>query len=124
MAKPHNFEQYIAEFPAEVKAKLKELRHIILEVVPEAVECISYGMPAFKYKGMLVWIGAHTSHIGLYPRASVINVFASELTGYKTSKGTIQFPLDQPLPVELIQKIVLYRVKENEESFMLKLRSK
>ena len=76
---------------------------------------ISYGMPAYRLQGMLVWFAARTNHIGLYPRGSGIEEFKEELKGYKVSKGTIQFPLDKPLPLELIKRIVEFRVIQNLE---------
>ena len=74
---------------------------------------ISYNMPAFKWNGMLVWYGAHTEHIGFYPRSSAIAAFEDDLAGYKTSKGAIQFPIDKPIPTALVKKIVKFRLAEN-----------
>ena len=113
MLKPTNVDAYIAAYPEEVQALLEQMRKIIKKAAPKAEEVISYGMPGYKLNGMLVWFGAHAKHIGLYPRGSGIEQFAGELEGYKTSKGAIQFPIDKPLPVALITKIVKYRVKEN-----------
>jgi uncharacterized protein YdhG (YjbR/CyaY superfamily) len=81
-------------------------------------------MPAYKYKGMLVYFAGYKNHIGLYPTASGVKVFEKELAKYKTSKGAIQFPLDKSLPLPLIKKIIKYRVKENEKKEELKLKKK
>ena len=113
MKKPENVDTYIASFPAEVQTLLQQMRSAIKQAAPDAEEIISYGIPAFRFKGMLVWFAAHTNHIGLYPRGSGIEEFAVQLKGYKVSKGTIQFPLDRPVPLELIGKIVQFRVEEN-----------
>jgi uncharacterized protein YdhG (YjbR/CyaY superfamily) len=113
MLKPTTVDDYIAGFPDAVQKKLAQMRATIKKVAPKAEEVISYGMPAYKLNGMLVWFGAHTNHVGLYPRVSAIEVFKKELEPYKCSKGAIQFPLDKPLPVALIAKIVKYRVNEN-----------
>ena len=113
MKRPENIDAYIASFPADIQALLEQMRSTIKQAAPAAEEIISYSMPAFRLNGMLVWFAAHTSHIGLYPRGSGIEEFAVQLEGYKVSKGTIQFPLDKPLPVELIGKIVQFRVEEN-----------
>ena len=108
-------EQYFAGLPAPAKARLQQMRETIKKAAPDAEELISYNIPAFKWKGMLVWYAAFTRHIGLYPRGSGIEAFQKELAGYVTSKGAVQFPLDKPLPVALIARIVKFRVKENEE---------
>ena len=113
MKKPTTPDEYISSFREDVQDRLMEIRSIIKNAAPDATEVISYSMPAFKLGGMLVWYGAHTTHIGFYPRASGIEVFQKELTGYKTSKGAVQFPFDRPLPRALITKMVKYRVKEN-----------
>jgi len=113
MKKPANTDEYIATFPKEIQVKLQQIRGAIQGAAPGAEEVISYGIPAFKLKGMLVWFAAHTSHIGFYPRGSGIEDFKEELSGYKVSKGTIQFPFDEPLPLELIGRIVQFRVQEN-----------
>ena len=104
---------YILQFPADVQQKLNELRTAILEIVPNATEKIAYGIPTFYVNGNLVHFAAYKHHIGFYPGASGIETFQSELTQYKLSRGTVQFPLDQPLPMELIRRIVQYRLAEN-----------
>src|ERR1700722_11220057 len=113
MKKPENIDAYIASFPEDVQTLLQQMRSAIKQAAPGAEEMISYSMPAFRLNGMLVWFAAHSNHIGLYPRGSGIEEFAVQLKGYKVSKGTIQFPMDKPLPVELISKIVQFRVEEN-----------
>jgi uncharacterized protein YdhG (YjbR/CyaY superfamily) len=113
MKKPATVDVYIQTFPLEVQKQLNEMRQVIRENAPEAEELISYSMPAYKQNGMLVWFAAHSNHVGFYPRGSGIEEFREALKGYKVSKGTIQFPLDKPLPVELIAKIVQFRIVEN-----------
>jgi len=113
MSKPTSTDAYIASFPADVQTKLQQVRAAVKAVAPDAVEVISYSLPAFKLQGaMLVWFAAHTQHIGLYPRASAIEAFADKLKAYKFAKGSIQFPFDQPLPLDLITDIVKFRVGE------------
>jgi len=106
--------EYIKAQPNEVRDILKAIRSIIKKAAPDAEEVISYGMPAFKQNGMLVFYAVWKSHVGFYPSGSGIKNFETELSRYKTSKGAIQFPLNEPLPVDLITKIVKLRVKENE----------
>jgi len=113
MKKPENIDEYVALYPEDVQERLCQLRDTILKAAPQAQEVMSYGMPAFKMNGMLVWIGAHTHHIGFYPRASGISAFEKELSGYHFAKGSVQFPNDKPLPLKLITEIVKYRVAEN-----------
>ena len=115
-----NVEEYISGFPAKTKALLKEMRKLIKETAPGAEEVISYNMPAFKLNGMLVYYAGNKAHIGFYPTSSPIRVFKDELSGYKTSKGAIQFPIEKGLPASLIKKIVKYRIKENMEKQKLK----
>jgi len=107
-------DEYISTFPPATKKALKDIRSTIKKAAPGAEEAISYNIPAFRLDGMLVWYAGYKEHIGLYPRPNVIQVFKKELTNYKLSKGTIQFPLDRPLPVELITRIVKYRMAENQ----------
>lgn len=120
MNKPNNINEYIAEFSPEVQKLLEQVRATIHKAVPEAQEAISYGMPTFRLKGNLVHFAAFTSHIGFYALPSGNVAFQKELTLYKTGKGSIQFPLDQPLPLDLITKIVKFRIKENAEKAALK----
>ncbi len=112
--KPAGIDQYIAAFPEAVREKLGAMRAAIRETAPAAVEKISYGMPTFHYKGNLVHFAAFAKHIGFYPTPSGIDAFRAELSGYETSKGAIRFPLDQPLPLELVKRIVAFRVAEAE----------
>lgn len=113
MNKPENIDSYIAGFPEQTRELLQQVRSIIRKTAPGAVEVISYSMPAFKLNGILVWFAGYKNHIGFYPKTSVILAFKEELSGYKCSKGTVQFPLDKPLPARLITKIVEFRVNEN-----------
>jgi uncharacterized protein YdhG (YjbR/CyaY superfamily) len=106
-------EEYIRRYPPEVQAKLAALRATIRSAAPAAQEKISYGMPAYMLNGPLLYFGAFKSHIGFYPTAEGIETFKEELKGYKNSKGTVQFPMDKPLPLELITRIVKHRVEEN-----------
>jgi len=106
-------DEYIAGFPQDVQQVLRELRAVIKQAAPQATERISYGMPGFYQNGMLVWFGGHAHHIGFYPTGEGVEVFKEELSGYKSSKGAVQFPLDQPMPYELIRRIVKHRVEQN-----------
>jgi uncharacterized protein YdhG (YjbR/CyaY superfamily) len=106
-------DEYIATFPKNVQIILEELRQAIRESAPAAEETISYQMPAFKLNGILVWFAAFKNHVGFYPKTSAIEAFKEELSGYETSKGTIRFPINKPIPFNLVKKIVRYRVKEN-----------
>ncbi|HVM72586.1 MAG TPA: DUF1801 domain-containing protein [Anaerolineales bacterium] len=106
-------DEYIALFPEEIQKKLEELRTTIRAAAPQAVEKISYQMPAFYLKGNLVYFAAFKKHISFFPTSSGIQAFKQELAIYSGSKGTVRFPLDEPLPLELIGRIVKYRVAEN-----------
>lgn len=106
-------EEYIQTMPAERKPILTELYHFIQTIVPEAEEKISYGMPTFYLNGNLVHFSNAKNHIGFYPTPSAVTAFQEQLTKYKTSKGAIQFPVNQELPWELIRQTVLFRKKEN-----------
>lgn len=114
--KYNTIDQYINDFPKEVKDILQALRKIISETAPDAVETISYNMPAFKMKKVLVYFAAFKNHIGFYALPSGNEAFQKELSQYKTGKGSIQFPLNQEIPTELIKKIVAFRVKEIQAS--------
>jgi uncharacterized protein YdhG (YjbR/CyaY superfamily) len=111
--KPKTIDEYIAQCPEDVQPVLEEIRRVIKESAPEATERISYGMPGFYLKGMLVWFGAHKNHIGFYPTGIGIEAFKDELSTWKTSKGAVQFPLDEPMPYDLIRRIVKFRVAQN-----------
>ena len=109
----HNIDEYIAMLPKEVQDKLREMRELIQETVPEAEEIISYKMPTFRLNGILVHFAAYKNHIGFYPTPSGIEAFKDELSIYKHSKGSVQFPLEEPLPFDIIRKIVVFRINEN-----------
>lgn len=113
-AKPANVDDYIAAFPPPTQKLLKALRTVIKKAVPKAEEGIGYGMPAYKLNGPLVYFAGYKEHIGFYPTPSGITSFDKELSAYKKSKGAVQFPLNEPLPVKLIEKMVKFRRKENE----------
>jgi uncharacterized protein YdhG (YjbR/CyaY superfamily) len=117
---PNTIDEYIAGFPADVQAILQKIRMTIREAAPEAEETINYQMPTFKLHGNLVHFAAHTSHIGFYPTPSGIERFKDELGVYKWAKGSVQFPLDQPMPYDLISRIVKFRVQENLEKAAIK----
>jgi uncharacterized protein YdhG (YjbR/CyaY superfamily) len=110
---PKDIDAYIAGFPPDVQAILQKIRATIREAAPEAAEAVSYQMPTFKLAGNLVHFAAYENHIGFYPTSSGIAEFEAELSRYKGAKGSVQFPLDQPMPYDLIRKITEFRVKEN-----------
>ena len=115
-------DEYIETFPIDVQDILQALRRTIKKSAPKAVEAIRYQIPTFKLHGNLVHFAAYKNHIGFYPSSSPIKVFAKELTSYKTSKGTIQFPIGEPLPLALVRKIVKFRVKESTEKAKRKIK--
>jgi uncharacterized protein YdhG (YjbR/CyaY superfamily) len=105
---------YISLFPKDVKAKLETIRKMVKKLVPQAEEKISYQIPSFKLNGAyLIYFAGWKEHISLYPISGNLPLLKKDLVGYRTSKGTVQFPLDKPLPLALIRKIILYRVREN-----------
>jgi len=105
-------DEYIAEFPQETRLALEELRAAIREAAPDAVETMSYAIPTFDQKGRhLVHFAGYERHIGFYPGADGIAVFAPELAGFKSAKGSVQFPLGRPLPLDLVRRITAYRVE-------------
>jgi uncharacterized protein YdhG (YjbR/CyaY superfamily) len=110
---PKNIDEYISGYPVSVQQKLEAIRSAIKKAVPEAEEKISYQMPAFTLNGILVYFAAHTNHIGFYPTSTGIKAFKDELTNYKCTRGTIQFPFEEQLPLDLITRIVIYRSNEN-----------
>ena len=120
----NNIDEYISTFPDDIQAILRKVRLTIREAAPQAQEAISYQMPTFKLEGNLVHFAAHSKHIGFYPAPSGIEHFQNELTGYVTSKGAIQFPIDQPIPFDLIGRIVKFRVQENLEKAASKKKKK
>ncbi len=105
--------EYIARFPADIQAILQQIRATIQAAAPEATETISYQMPAFAHEGILVYFAAWKEHIGFYPPVSAEAPFKAEVATYEGPKGNLQFPLDQPMPLELIHQTVQFRVKEN-----------
>jgi len=107
-----SIEEYIQSFPENVRIKLTELRELIRQIAPEATEKISYRIPTFYLKENLVHFAAYAKHIGFYPTSTGVTKFEAELARYKTTRGAIQFPIDEPLPVELIRRIVEFRVRE------------
>jgi uncharacterized protein YdhG (YjbR/CyaY superfamily) len=112
---PKNVDEYLAGVPEPARGNLTKMRAAIRSAVPpEATEAISYGMPAFKHKGVLVWFAAFSNHCSLFPTAAVIQAFKNELKGFSTSKGTIQFPTDKPLPTALVKKLVKARLAQIE----------
>jgi uncharacterized protein YdhG (YjbR/CyaY superfamily) len=106
-------DEYIGTFPEDVQHILNELRQTIKEAAPEAQETINYQIPTFTLNGNLVHFAAFEKHIGFYPTPSGMEAFKQELSRYKGAKGSVQFPIDEPLPLPLIRRIVKYRVKEN-----------
>lgn len=113
MKKYSSVEEYMLDFPETAQNKMQELREVIASVTTNCKEIISYNMPAYKQNGIVVYFAANKNHIGFYPTPSGITTFESRLTNYKYSKGAIQFPIDQPLPKELIQDIVRFRIEED-----------
>ena len=114
-AAPKTVDEYLAGVPQPARGTLNKIRAAIRSAVPkEATEAISYGIPAVKHNGSLVWFAAFSDHCSLFPTASVIEKFKNELKGFSTSKGTIQFPTDKPLPAALVKKMVKARIAQNE----------
>lgn len=112
--KPANFDAYIIDFPKETQDILIQIRSLIIKTAPEAKESINYGMPAFKLKGKpLVYFAAYENHIGFYATPTGHQAFANELSKYKQGKGSVQFPLNQAIPFDLIERITKFRVTEN-----------
>ncbi len=122
--KADNTDAYIAMFPGEVQEKLQQMRGIIRKAAPIATEVISYGMPAYKVNSVLVYFAGYKAHIGFYPTGSGIAAFQNEIAKYKNSKGAVQFPLDKPLPVGLITKMVKFRLSEDADMAKLKAAKK
>lgn len=114
--KPENIDEYIAAFPHNVQNRLQEIRNTIKQAAPDAEETIKYAMPAFTLNGNLVYFAGFKNHIGFYPVPSGIKAFEQELSVFKTGKGSVRFPLDQPMPLDLIARIVKFRVQKNLEA--------
>jgi uncharacterized protein YdhG (YjbR/CyaY superfamily) len=111
--KPKTIDEYISAFPDDIQTVLEKIRQTIRRTAPDAVESISYGMPAFKLKSKpLVYFAAWKNHIGFYPTSSGTAAFKDQLSAYKSSKGAVQFPLDKSIPYDLIERIVLFRMDE------------
>lgn len=117
-------DEYISSIPTGPKEKLEGLRNAIKQAAPKAEEVISYNIPAFKFHGMVTFYAAYKTHIGFYPTASAISLFKKELEKYELAKGTVRFPLDKPLPLALIKKIVKFKMSENLVKAELKLKTK
>jgi uncharacterized protein YdhG (YjbR/CyaY superfamily) len=111
-AAPVDIDQYISGFPPEIQAILQKIRKTVQRAAPQATEAISYQMPTFRLNGNLVHFAAFKNHIGFYPTPSGTEKFQKQISSYKAAKGSIQFPLDQPIPYDLITQIVEFRVKE------------
>jgi uncharacterized protein YdhG (YjbR/CyaY superfamily) len=120
--KYETIDEYIALFPKDVQVKLNQVRATISKAAPKAVEAIKYGIPTFVLNGNLVHFGGYKTHIGFYPSPGGIVEFKKDLARYKGGKGTVQFPLDEPIPVALITKIVKYRVAISEEKAKSKMK--
>lgn len=120
----NSVDEYIATFPPEIQTILEEIRATIKAAAPDAVEKISYQMPTFALEGNLVHFAAFKNHIGFYPTPSGTEAFKEELARYQAGKGSIQFPLTEPMPLDLITRIVKLRVAENQEKAALKARKK
>ena len=118
--KTSNIDEYISSFPEGTQKLLAQVRATVRTAAPDAEEVISYQMPAFKFHGILVYFAAYKNHIGFYPGASGIAAFSKEFSGYKWAKGSVQFPIDKPIPVDLISKIVKFRVRQNLEKMAVK----
>lgn len=113
--RPARIREYIEAAPDAARKKLREMLACIREAAPDATEGLKWGMPAFSYERILVTFAAHKSHIGFYPTPSAVKAFAKELAKFNTARGSIQFPLEEPLPLPLIRKITAFRVRESIE---------
>lgn len=123
-ARFNTVDEYIASLPPVSKRIVKELRKTIRAAAPGAEEKISYNMPSMKFHGMLVYYAAWKEHIGFYPFTSAIKAFKKELTGYEGAKGSVRFKLDEPVPFELVERIIKFRMQENLKAHEEKLRKK
>ena len=115
---PESIDEYIRGFPEDVRVKLLAIRSVIKSVVPEAQEKISYQMPCFLYNGPLVYFAAFRNHIGFYPTPNGIDEFKEELSRYRQGKGSVQFPINEEMPLDLIARITAYRADENRQKQM------
>ena len=114
-ARPQNITKYISAAPKDAQKKLREMRACIRKAAPGAEEGLKWGMPSFSYRRILVTFAAHKHHIGFYPTPSAVSAFAKDLSKFATARGSIQFPLDKPLPLALIRKITAFRVRESTQ---------
>ena len=121
---PKSIDEYIAGFPPEIQQILEQIRATIKAAAPDAQEAISYAMPTFKLHGNLVHFAAFKNHIGFYPTPSGTERFQQQISAYKAAKGSIQFPLDQPIPYDLISEIVRFRAQENMAAAAAKAKKK
>lgn len=117
---PATVDEYIALFPEEVAQIMNRIRAMVRELVPEATEKISYQMPGYFFHGPLVYFAGYKKHIGFYPTPSGIAAFEDRIQGYKWAKGSVQFPLNQPIPYELIRDMILFKYEENSEQHRYK----
>jgi uncharacterized protein YdhG (YjbR/CyaY superfamily) len=117
---PKNIDEYIAAFPPQVQVILEKVRITVKEAAPDALETIKYQMPTFTLKGNLVYFAAFKNHIGFYPPSAANEVFKKELAVYEGPKGSLRFPLDKPIPYDLISRIVKIRVQENSDQVQTK----
>jgi uncharacterized protein YdhG (YjbR/CyaY superfamily) len=113
-------EEYIAGFPPSQQERMKKIREIIIKAAPLAVEKIGYGMPSYSHKGVLIYFAGHTNHIGIYPFPSAMEKFKEEIGRYRSSKGTLKIENSEPVPYDLVEEIVKFRVSENETKALLK----
>lgn len=122
---PQTIDEYILNYPPDIQKKIRDIRSVIKKAAPDAMEKISYRMPAYTFRGIiLLYFAAHSGHLGFYPFTSAIEAFKEELSSYKTAKGSIRFPYNKPLPLKLISEIVKFRVQENILKEVLKTQKK
>lgn len=117
---PSNVDVYISNFPKDIQLRLEQIRATILKAAPKAEEGISYQMPAYKYKGLLAYFAGYKNHIGFYPMPDVLKEFKNEISVYKNAKGSVQFPHNEKLPLNLVTKMIKFRMKLNEADQKLK----
>lgn len=120
MKRPETVDEYLADLPEKERAVLSNIRKTIKATAPKADEVIGYGMPGYKYHGMLVYFAAFKNHLSFFTGTSMLEKFEKEVKPYKTSKGTLQFTVDKPIPTSLIKKIVIQRMKQNEANALAK----
>jgi uncharacterized protein YdhG (YjbR/CyaY superfamily) len=123
-ARFNTVDEYIGSFTGKTKTLLEKMRKTVTKAAPKAEELISYNMPSLNLHGRLIYYAGYKNHIGFYPMASGISAFKKEISVYKNAKGSVQFPLDKPLPADLISNMVKFRVKENLEKASIKLKKK